>query len=242
MDLSLIEKNFTPQYQVPLVEQMAEFLKNAILEGGLQSGQRLIENELQRKFGISRAPIRESFRILEKSGLVTIIPRKGTFVRAISQKDIEENFPIRAYLEGLAARQAISHLTAENVEKMELSLSKMTEAAKRGDFKSYFRYHNEYHEIFIKASKNGTLIGILENLRHQAIWFRFSYLWHQEQFEYAIRVHRKILDLLIKKDADRLEALVKEHILVALNRFLQFLGAKNKAAPYATVSARKRKR
>jgi len=222
-----VVKGFAPQYPVSLVEQITEFLTNAIIEGRLENGQRLVENELQRRFGISRAPIRESFRILEKKGLVNIIPRKGTFVRKITQKDIEENFPIRACLEGLAARLATSNMESKDIKGMELALSRMTEEAKNNNFKSYFKYHNEYHEIFINASRNDTLIEIIENLRRQAVWFRFSYLWHQENFEYAIRVHREILDLFIKKDAERVEALVKEHILIALDRFLQFLVSKN---------------
>ena len=156
---------------------------------------------------------------------MVIIPRKGAFVRKITQKDVKENFPIRACLEGLAARFAISHLGPEDIKSIESAFAKMAEAAKKNDFKSYLKYHSEYHEIFINASKNETLIGILENLRRQAIWFRFSYLYIQESFEYAIRVHRKILDLFIKKDADQLEALVKEHILIALERFLQFLAS-----------------
>jgi DNA-binding GntR family transcriptional regulator len=227
MDLSAIKKEFVPQYPIPLVEQITKFLADSIIEGRFESGQRLVENELQRKFGVSRAPIRESFRILEKKGLVNITPRKGTFVRKITQKDIEENFPIRACLEGLAARLAISNLEPNDIKRMELTLSRMTEEAKNNNFKSYFKHHNEYHEIFINASRNDTLIEIIENLRRQAVWFRFSYLWHQENFEYAIRVHREILDLFIKKDAERVETLVKEHILIALDRFLQFLVSKN---------------
>ena len=160
---------------------------------------------------------------MEKNGLVGSIPRKGTFVRKTTQKDIEENFPIRANLESLAARLALPHLNAQDMEKMEAAFSKMKEAAKNNDFKSYLKYHTQYHDIFIRASGNDTLIEILENLRHQAIWFRYSYLYVQEAFDYAVKVHRKILDLFIKKDADRLEALVKEHILIALDRFVQFL-------------------
>lgn len=186
----------------------------------------MLENELQRKFKVSRAPIREAFRVLEKNGLVVLNPRKGTFVRKITQKDIEENFPIRACLEGLAARLAISNMEPKDIEGMELALSRMTEEAKKNNFKSYFKYHNKYHEIFINASRNDTLIAIVENLRRQAIWFRFSYLWHQENFEYAIRVHSEILDCFIKRDAGLVESLVKEHILVALNSFLRFLAEK----------------
>lgn len=222
-----IEQEFNPQYPATLVGQITDFLTNAIIEGRLESGQRLVENELQRKFRISRAPIRESFRILEKNGLVINIPRKGTYVRKITQKDIEENFPIRASLESLAARLAIPNLKSKDTNRIESALSRMTEEARNNNFKSYFKYHNEYHEIFINASRNDTLIEIIENLRRQAVWFRFSYLWHQENFEYAIRVHREILDLFIKKDAGRVEALVKEHILIALDRFLQFLVSKN---------------
>ena len=222
----MAQKNFSPQYSLPLVQQIAEFLTNAIIDGRLKNGQRLVENELQREFKVSRAPIREAFRILEKNGLVVIIPRKGTFVREISQKDIEELFPIRAWLERLAAQIATSHLEPRDIEEMNLALLGMTEAAKRKDFKSYFKHHLKFHETFINASKNDTLIGMLENVRRQALWFRFSYLWHEENFEYAGRAHREILDLFVRNNADSAGILVEQHILIAMNEFLKFLASR----------------
>ena len=216
-------KEFSPQFAVPLMDQITEFLTGMIIEGQIEGGQRLVENELQRRFGVSRAPIRESFRILEKNGLVITFPRKGTFVRKITQKDIEENFPIRASLESLAARMAISHLTSEDIERMKSSLSQMTNDANNKDLKSYLKHNAEYHDIFINASQNAALIGILENLRRQAMWYRFSYLYLQESFEYSLSAHREILDLIVAKDIKRLEVLVKEHIMVALHKFLRLL-------------------
>lgn len=210
------------QYPVSLVEQIAQFLTNAIIEGELEGGHRLVENDLREKFGTSRAPIRESFRILEKKGLVVIIPRKGAFVRKITHKDILEIFPVRACLEGLAARQAIPNFTPTDIEQMDLALYEMGEAEK-SDFKSYLRCHSKFHEIFIYASRNDILVAILENLRHQSMWFRFLYLYVRENYKYELRIHEEILDLFVKKDADRVEALVKEHILNSLDRFLQFL-------------------
>jgi DNA-binding GntR family transcriptional regulator len=217
------KREFSPHYAVPLVEQITEFLTQAIMDNQFASGERLVENELQRQFGVSRSPIRESFRVLEKKGLVFNVPRRGTYVRKITQKDIEENFPVRANLESLAARLALSYLQPQDIEKMESAFSRMNEAAKNNDFKSYLKYHTQYHEIFIRASRNDTLIELLENLRNQAIWFRYSYLYVQESYQYAIRVHRRILDYFVKKDAEHLEELVKEHILIALGRFIQFL-------------------
>lgn len=228
MDTFTFGKEFSPQYPVSLVEQITEFLTNAIIEGRLIGGQRLVENELQRRFGISRAPIRESLRVLETNGLVTTVPRKGTFVRRVTKTDIEENFPIRAYLESLAARSAVPKMGRRDLESMEMALSRMVDAAKKNDFKSYFSHHTRYHDIFIQASHNDTLISILQNLRRQALWFRFSYLYHQENYEYALRVHQEILDLFHEKqDQDRLERLVRDHILIALDRFLAFLNSKS---------------
>jgi DNA-binding GntR family transcriptional regulator len=214
-------------YSIPLVEQIAEFLTNAIIEGRLENGERLVENELQRKFKVSRSPIREAFRILERNGLVIITPRKGTFVRKISQRDIEEYYPIRACLEGLAARLAIPHLEANDIETMKSGLSGMKNAVREKDFKSYFKYHSEFNKVFIYASMNGALIGMLENLRLQSMCFKFSHFYFREYNEDAVSVHREILDLFIKKDADRLEAFVKEHILNALDGFLQFMASKS---------------
>lgn len=220
------KKEFSPRYSLPLVEQISEFLTQAIMDGQFESGERLVENELQRRFGVSRTPIRESFRILEKKGLIHNIPRRGTYVRKITQKDIMENFPVRANLESLAARLALPYLTAQDMERMEATFARMSEAADHNDFKSYLKYHTQYHNVFIRACHNDTLIDILENLRNQAIWFRYSYLYVQEAYDYAVKVHRQILDDFIKKNTDHLEALVKEHILIALDRFVQFLESK----------------
>ena len=76
-----------------LGEQVSQILTEAILEGLLKGGDQLVEAELQKQFGVSRSPLREAFRDLEKKGLVVIVPRKGTYVKQISRKDIEENFP-----------------------------------------------------------------------------------------------------------------------------------------------------
>ena len=229
MDSAFIEKEFIPQYTTSLVDQVVEFLTNAIIEGRYKSGERLVEAKLQRKFGISRAPIREAFLILEKNGLLTSIPRKGRFVRKIITKDLEENFVIRANLESLAARLAVVQLSTEDIKKMELALSEMTRAAKKDDYKKYYKFHFEFHDIFIHASRNGTLIAILENLRCQTTWFRYSNpSTYERSYEYLIPVHRQILDLFIKKDINELEKVVKEHILYSINGMLLLLASRNK--------------
>lgn len=216
-----MKKKFNFKHPETLVNKITRYLVNEIVKGEIRSGKRLIEKELQIKFKSSRSPIRESFRILEEKGLIVNNPRKGTYVRTISKKDINDNFPITANLEAMAARLAIQHLKQNDIREMELNLSKMREAGRNNNFENYLKYHYKFNDTFINASKNDILIGILKNLRHQLSWFRGHYFYVKESYNYALKVHSEILKLFKKKDVDRLEVLIKEHAFVALKRFIQ---------------------
>lgn len=102
-----------------LVGQISEKLTQAILGGNFDGGMQMVETELQKQFGVSRSPIREALRDLEKKGLVEIIPRRGTFLKKVTHKDVEDIFPVRAVLEGLAAREACHNLTEEEHDDLE---------------------------------------------------------------------------------------------------------------------------
>jgi len=209
--------------------QVAHILTEAILDGSLKGGDRIVEAEMQKHFGISRSPLREAFRDLEKKGLVTIIPRKGTFVKRITHRDIKENFPVRATLEGLAARETHKIITDKILSSMTQVLSKMEHAASGGDTRAYWKHHLFFHDLFINASGNEVLINILKTLRMHSMWHRFSYRYYQEDLEKSVAVHRDILDLLKnpESDGDEIENLVRSHIDVALEKFLTYLDTPN---------------
>jgi DNA-binding GntR family transcriptional regulator len=226
--LDEIQKRFTKEIPESLSKCIGEIFANAIVEGKIKGGQKLVENEIQKRLGVSRSPIREAFRILERKGLVVNVPRKGTYVRKISENDIKENFPIRAYLEGLAARLAVPNLSPNDIARMESDLEIVIKSAKLKDYKTYLKHHSNFHETFIRASKNTTLIEFLENLRRQSIWFRFTYFYVIDSSEVAIRAHSEILELFKKKDVEKVEFLVRNHILLALDGFIQFIKKEEK--------------
>lgn len=205
--------------------QVAESLSSAILEGQFKGGEQLVEQELQAFFGISRSPLREAFRELEKKGLVVIVPRKGTFVKAITKQDIEDNFPVRAALEGLAAQLAHQRITPEEIILLDTALETMKEAVETGNTRKFYEDHLRFHEIFIKASANELLIATLTSLRMQSLWHRFSFHYYQDDLNRSFRVHRKILDQLSspKSDSFKLRSLVEQHINEALGSFLDYL-------------------
>ncbi len=213
-----------------LVEKLSEAMTEAILEGIFKEGDQLTELDLQKQFSISRSPIRESFRVLEKRGLVEVIPRKGTFVKRISPRDIEEHFPVRSVLEGLAAKQAYANMSPAPLEAMERALARMKTAAENEDTKNYWKQHILFHEIFIDACGNQLLINLLKTLRMQIMWYRLSYQYYKEDFKSSYRTHEKIMGLFKSKntDPDRLEAIVRTHIEEAVGKFLGYLDEQEK--------------
>jgi len=208
---------------VSLVDQIANALRDDILTGKFKGGDQLLEDSLKIEFGISRTPLREAFRVLEKKGLVEILPRRGTFVKRITRQDIEENFPVRAILEGLAARLAYENLGEQDINEMEEVIEYMKEAAQRKDFIDYAKNHIAFHEMFINASGNETLIALLHNLRMHTLWHRYTHHYYKEDFKNSLKVHRRIIDLFKEKKvpAEEIEKVVRQHIEVALGPFLK---------------------
>ncbi|MCF8038220.1 MAG: GntR family transcriptional regulator [Desulfohalobiaceae bacterium] len=208
-----------------LAEKITNILTKAVLEGEIKSGEQLVELEYQKLFNISRSPIREAFRKLEKMGMVEIIPRKGTFVKSLSQRDIEENFPVRATLEGLAAKMAYQNRDEYFLNDLEQKLLDMEAAAEKHDSMRFWKEHSVFHEFFIEKSENKILRDVLFNLRTQSLWFQFSYKYFQEDLKRAYRVHENILEMFKTEETQpvELENFVRQHIEWAKDKFLKYL-------------------
>jgi DNA-binding GntR family transcriptional regulator len=214
---------FTPQFASPLAEQIEQFLVNAIMQGKYKPGQRLVENELLREFGVSRSPIREAFLSLVKSGLLVSVPRNGTYVKEVTVKDIREKFPVRAHLEGFAAGMAVPQMEESEIVELKSTLARMKGSAEKKDFRAYTDSHNAFHWTFINASRNDTLINIIKTLRQDILWLRFSYLWHVENHQDALPVHQGILELFVARNAEAVESLVRKHIVRNMENYIDFL-------------------
>ncbi len=206
-------------------EQIANQLMDAILQNKIKGGDRLVELELQEVFGVSRSPIREALRELEKRGLVEIVPRKGTYVKRISLEDIEENFPVRAVLERLAAKIALRKMSRGDIEVMGDVLALMRTAVEQKDTKIYWERHLEFHEIFITACGNQVLIEILRTLRMHTLWHRFSYHYFQKDLQHSLLEHERIFKLFKGGPEGETELLdlTQNHIEKACDKFIDYL-------------------
>lgn len=193
-----------------LREKILETIREAILSGALKPGEKVAEPELAERFGISRTPIREAFRQLESEGYLTVVPRKGAVVTALSERDVEEFYAIKSILEGYAAELAAEKLSESELEKLELINKHLKQLADEGDVKTFYKVHNEFHETFLKAADNSKLYELIQHLGMKFSRLRMASLSVNGRMAISVAEHDKLLDAFRHRDGSAAEYLVKK--------------------------------
>ncbi len=207
----------------PLREIVLETLKEAIVNGKLKPGERLMEQQMAEELGVSRTPIREAIRKLELEGFVIMIPRKGAYVSDISLKDIAQVFEVRAAMESLAAGLAAQRITDEQIEQLERKLAEVKKAANSSDLDLIIKVDTEFHEIIYNASRNDRLVQILNNLGEQIQRYRRASLAHPGRLKDTLEEHQKLVDAIAERNVDLAQKLALDHIESAENSILEAL-------------------
>ncbi len=199
----------------PLREIVFESMRDAIINGVLKPGERLMEIQLAEEMGVSRTPVREAIRKLELEAFVVMIPRKGAYVAGVSHKDVADVFEIRAALEGLAAGLAAERITEDEIEQMERVL--LFEDGEETDLDKIVARDTDFHALVYKASRNERLVQILANLREQIQRFRATSLAVPGRVLDAIKEHRSIVEALVQHNSEAAQELMTAHIVTAEN-------------------------
>jgi DNA-binding GntR family transcriptional regulator len=201
----------TMEKHLTLREKILEHIRDAIISGSLKAGSKVSEPELAERYGISRTPIREAFRQLESEGYLTVIPRRGAVVSEFSQKDVEEFYAIKSILEGYAARQACQKLTDKELDKLQANNDRLSELAELNDFKTFFKVHNDFHEMFIKAADNEKLRELITSVVTRFQRLRFTSLSLPGRMRIVVQEHGKIIEAFRRRDAETAEMLVRKN-------------------------------
>jgi len=206
-----------------LREKILETIRDAILKGKMKPGERVSEPDLAERFGISRTPIREAFRQLESEGYLKVIPRKGAVVASLSERDVEEFYAIKIILEGFAARMAAEKLTDKEIERLESINERLQQIANEGNVKNFFRVHNEFHEVFIKAAGNDKLQEMINQLVMKFKRLRLASLSQPGRMETSVEDHRNMIQAFKKHDGDRADSLVRHSATIGADVLIQSL-------------------
>lgn len=204
-----------------LREKILETIRDAILKGSMKPGERVSEPDLADRFGISRTPIREAFRQLESEGYLQVVPRKGAVVASLSERDIEEFYAIKIILEGFAARIAAEKLSDKDIERLEAINERLEAIVKEGDVKKFFRVHNEFHEVFIKAAGNEKLYDMINQLVMKFSRLRLASLSQPGRMEISVEEHRNMIEAFRNHDGKKADSLVRHAATIGADVLIQ---------------------
>ena len=193
-----------------LREKILETIREAILKGDLKPGEKVAEPELAERFGISRTPIREAFRQLESEGYLTVVPRKGAVVAALSERDVQEYYAVKSILEGYAAELAAKNLTDKELAKLEAINDRLKKLANEGDVKTFYKVHHEFHDTFLKAADNSKLYDLIVQLGQKFSRLRMASLSVEGRMSISVAEHDKLLDAFRQHNGKAAESLVKK--------------------------------
>jgi DNA-binding GntR family transcriptional regulator len=195
-------------------EGIREQLIEDILSGRLPPGARIVETRLAQQLGVSQGPVREALRDLELFGFVVSSPFRGTQVRQISTEDLLEIYPVRAALEGLAARAAATRIDDAAFAELEELINTMRDAAARKDQRAHVNADFAFHHTIVKAAGNRMLEHVWQTMRLATTTFvthSMHQITHRSLSEIGER-HVPVLDALRSRDPEKADAAMRRHI------------------------------
>ncbi len=195
-----------------LHEEIANNLRELIMSGKLQEGDKIKEDTLCSSMGISKTPLREALRVLSVEGLIRLVPNRGSFVSTPTFEEIREMFDVMSVLEGVCARAAAEKMGEKDLAALEKLHKKLEENHQRKAQREYIRINNQYHSFVQKLAGNRTLNQIVNGLRQKILLYRYQSLNLPERFAQSIQEHRDLLEAFRNKDPKKAETLMRRHL------------------------------
>jgi DNA-binding GntR family transcriptional regulator len=197
-----------------------ERLRHAIVAGELRPGDRVRQEEVAARLGVSIAPVREALRVLEQEGQVSYRPRRGYFVTELRIEDLEEIYDLRRVLEERAARHALPALDDDAVARIELAAKDCERAVRLGDVAGELEANRRFHLSLLEAGEQPHTLRLIRLLWDSTEAYRALYYNSPQERREALRAHERILQAVRLRSADRLVAELDAH----RRRALEVLG------------------
>jgi len=211
-------KTLTPEFAVSgptrsLSGWVTERLRQAILNGHFEPGDRLDQDAIAAELEVSRTPLREAIAALETEGLLESSPYQGVFVTSVSKKDIHEVFAVRALLEAEVVRQATSAIPDAVVDELQAMLQEAQKAYNNGDEAAQFEADRRFHETLRAFSGNTLLADVLDGIDNRISFVRrFAQMRPGPHVDEFAQEHFGVLHAIRERDSDQATELMMAHL------------------------------
>lgn len=226
------------------VERVRRELEHEIHHGIRPPGEPLDETELMARFKVSRTPVRTAILQLASHGLITIIPRSGTYVARMSPQDLLSMLEVLAEMEAASAKLATRRMALDDRKKLKVLHEAAEVFANNEDTVAYERYNAEWHGLIYAGSLNSYLTGQILSIRRRTKVYRRSVFQEPERIKTSYLDHGKIVDAIIAGNADDAHRFMLEHISGSSKDFLELLAripglvSEGQPTPKATTKRR----
>jgi DNA-binding GntR family transcriptional regulator len=222
----MIRKKLHHAILAPLAESVQradrayEALRNGIINGEFLPGAQLNADSIAQQLKVSTTPVRDALNHLVKDGLVAKMPYQGWFVGRFSEQEIRDLYEIRAELECFAIRLACERITAEEIDALYAVQAAGELAWGREDTQAYANYNQEFHTGIMYAARNSQLPAVFGqiSLKTQMLSAKTIRIGRASR---GVQEHRRLIELIVSRDACTAQALMREHILSALEDILR---------------------
>ncbi|QKV17284.1 GntR family transcriptional regulator [Oricola thermophila] len=196
-----------------LMELTAERIRDAIIQGELPLGSKLSEQKLADKLQISRSPVREALALLQIEGLVRVLPKRGTFVFTPDTKSVNDLCDHRSVLEAACLRFSMERNPNMLVGGLRQGIDQMERALSRNDSAAYSAGDMRFHRAIIESSDNHSIAKVYETTIGPLMALRTHlFTTMQAHLEYSMAEHAMLLEACEKRDVERAQKIVCEHI------------------------------
>lgn len=187
-----------------LWESVADELRDQILDGRLPAGTRLVETELAERYGVSRGPIRDALRALSTAGLAVDLPRRGTFVSSLTERDLQEVYVVRRAIEEAAVGLAIARAGDEDVAELFEALAAVEAAYAADDLAAAWEADMAFHRAYCRLSGNSRIIEVFDQLASQTVLLMRTSLQTRASLAWTppVAVHRRIAEAIAARSAE----------------------------------------
>jgi DNA-binding GntR family transcriptional regulator len=206
-------------------QHAVESLRHTFIAGELKPGERVRQEEIAERLGVSLAPVREALAVLEQEGQLTYRPRRGYFVTELDLDDLREIYDLRLLVEGRAARGALPQLDADAHERIALAARDCEEAVERGDVTAELEANRRFHFAVLEAPDQVHTMRVVRLLWDSTETYRALYYNDPADRIDSLQAHARIIDAVKAGDGDRLVAELDAHREAALDRLAIFLAA-----------------
>lgn len=204
-----------------LAEEVTEILRNRILQGEYEIGEKLTESKIAAEMKVSRTPIRDAFRQLEKEQLVEYIPNKGCFARGFSREDMVDIYAVRREVEQLAICRVIEHADEESLAELTQQLDRMRCYTEQGSYEKLLQANEEFHQMIYRMTGSRFIVRIMRTYQEYVHRARRETLKKEEDLPDIYREHEKIYQAIADRDEEAAKEAVAVHLDNSARRAMQ---------------------